>query len=135
MTSFAEACQALEDAKIAEARATAARIDAETAVLAHIASKTEGSVSSRGDGWKATATFTMYRKVDPAALEAVREAMPPALFEQAFRFKPEVSTTGIKYLQNNEPAAYAIAAQAITATPGKPSVRVERVAETGRMAA
>jgi len=60
-----------------------------------------------------------------AALNAVRERLGPAMFEKAFRFKPEVSLSGIRYLQQNEPDLYAIAAQAFTATPGKASVRAE----------
>lgn len=119
---------ALEAAKAAEMAATAARIEAESALLSLLGCKAEGSSTHKGSAYKVTVTGVVHRKVDEAALSAVRAALPPAIFDQAFRFKPDVCTAGIKYLRNNEPALYAIAAQAITATPGKPSVRVEHIA-------
>jgi hypothetical protein len=118
---------ALEAAKIAENAASAARIDAENALIALCGCKDEGSATHRGGAYKVTITGNVNRRVDPAALDAVRGALSPALFDQAFRYKPEVITAGVRYLQNNEPQAYAIAAQAITATPGKPSVRIEAI--------
>ena len=80
-----------------------------------------------GDGWKVTVEFSMNRTVDAAALDAVRSALSPEMFEYAFRYKPEVAVSGLRYLQNNEPEAYLAAAQAIIAKPAKPSVRLERV--------
>lgn len=127
MTDFDIACAALEAAKINEARATEARIEAERAVLAQCKERDEGSITERSAQWKATVTFVVNRKVDEAALAAVRDKLAPDIFDLAFRFKPEVSVSGIKHLRNNEPELYAIAAQAITATPGKPQVRLERV--------
>lgn len=121
------AAAALEAAKQAEAEAIAARIAAEQSVLELTGCKDEGSATHHGALYKATVTGNVYRKVDEAALSAVRERMSEAMFERVFRFKPEVITAGVRYLQNNEPELYAIAAQAIVATPGKPSVRVERV--------
>jgi len=126
---------ALENAKADEAAATAARIDAENALIELLGVKPEGSATHKSAAYKVTITGNVRRTVDEAALAAVREAMPEALFERAFRFKPEVSVSGVRYLQNNEPELYAIAAQAITATPGKPSVRVEAVAAPESIAA
>ena len=67
--------------------------------------------------------------LDRAALEAVRAEVPAALFEQAIEYKPALKTAGLRYLQQNEPETYAVLAQAITAKPAKPSVRVEAIAE------
>lgn len=120
---------ALEAAKIAEAAATAARIDAENAVLAVTGCKDEGSETHRGLAYKVTVTGVVNRRVDEAALGAVRERLSPAICERVFRFKPEVITAGVRYLQQNEPELYAIAAQAITATPGKAQVKVEAIQE------
>lgn len=119
---------ALESAKADEAAATAARIAAENALIALLGVKPEGSATHKSAAYKVTITGNVRRIVDEAALAAVRERMSAAMFERAFRFKPEVSVSGVRYLQNNEPELYVIAAQAITATPGKPSVRVEAVA-------
>jgi hypothetical protein len=115
----------LIDLKLAEAKATAERIDAETALLLLVDCPAEGSKTHRGQQYKVTVTGNVNRRVDEAALGAVRERLGPAMFEKAFRFKPEVSVSGIKYLRDNEPDLYAIAAQAFTATPGKASVRAE----------
>lgn len=122
---FDLACAQLEAAKIAEARARDARIDAETAVLAHIEARDEGSVTLRGLGWKATAVYGMNRTIDEAALDTIRGTVPEAIFGQVFKYKPEVSVTGLRYVRNNEPELYAVIAQAITAKPAKASVRIE----------
>lgn len=119
---------ALEAAKIAEARATAARIDAEQALLAVCQAKDEGSVTVRSAEYKATVTYGINRTIDAAALEAVRGSVPGALFDQAFEYAPKIKVAGLRYLMLNEPDTYAALAQAITAKPAKPSVRVERAA-------
>lgn len=125
MNQIDEAAQRLVALKLAEAKATAERIDAETALLLLVDCPAEGSKTHRGQQYKVTVTGNVNRRVDEAALGAVRERLGPAMFEKAFRFKPEVSLSGIKYLRDNEPELYLIASQAITATPGKSSVRVE----------
>lgn len=117
----------LEAAKIAEAQATAVRIDAERALVNALGVRDEGSETHRGSAYKVTITGVVNRRVAVAALDAVRARLAPPIFEQAFRYKPEVIAAGVKYLRNNEPELYAIAAQAITATPGKPQVKIECV--------
>lgn len=128
---FDLACAQLEAAKIAEVRARDARIDAENAVLAHMTEREEGSTSLRGLGWKATATYGVNRTIDDAALNAVRGTVPADLFDQVFGWKPALRLEGLRYVRNNEPEAYAVLAQAITARPAKPSVRIEMI-EGGR---
>lgn len=119
------AAERLVALKLAENQATAARIEAETALLSLVECPAEGSKTYRGGAYKVTVTGNVHRKVDEAALSAVREKLGEAIFDKAFKFKPEVSVTGIKYLRDNEPELYLVASQAITATPGKSSVRVE----------
>lgn len=125
MNALDEAAARLMALKLAENQATAARIEAETALLALVQCPAEGSKTYRGGAYKVTVTGNVHRRVDEAALATVRERLGESIFAQAFKFKPEVSVTGIKYLRDNEPQLYAIAAEAITATPGKSSVRVE----------
>lgn len=118
--------QALIDAKAAEDAARERRIDAETELLAELPiHKPEGSTTFKVDDYKVTVTTGVNRRIDSALIEHVRATIPPALFEQAVRWKPEANPAGIRYLQNNEPEVYTVLAQAITATPAKPSVRVE----------
>ncbi len=129
-SKYAAACERLEAAKIAEERARAERIDAEQEVIGLVGeTKAEGASSVRDGQWKITVTGVVNRRIDEAALAAVRERLSPALLEQAVRFKPEPITAGVRYLQNNEPEAYAVFAEALIATPGKPQVRVERLQE------
>jgi len=120
---------ALEAAKIAEADATSKRLDAEAALIAELGSRDEGSETHRGTSYKVTVTGVVNRRVDEAALAAVRERLSPAMFERVFRFKPEVITAGVRYLQQNEPELYAVVAQAITAAPGKTQVKVEAITD------
>lgn len=125
MTTIDQLAAALEAAKITEAQATAARIDAENALLAQMPDKPEGDVRVTGAQYRAIATFKVNRSLDAAALSAVKGRVPEALFEQAIEYKPAIKLAGLRFLQNNEPQTYAVLAQALTAKPGKPSVRVE----------
>ena len=117
----------LQAEKIEEAQATARRIATEQRIVELVGAKEEGDQRAMGHEWKVITTGVVNRKFDVAALEAVREAMPAALFEQCVRYKPEPIVAGLRYLRNNEAEAYAILAQALTVTPGKTGVRVEFV--------
>lgn len=119
---------ALVQAKQKEQEAIATRHSAEVALLDLIESKAEGTAHVTGERFKATATFGFNRTLDGAALEAIRSQVPVALFEQAIEYKPAIKLAGLRYLQQNEPSTYAVLAQAITAKPAKPAVKVEMIA-------
>lgn len=135
MNPIDEAARALEIAKFAEAKATADRLRAEQALVELMPTKTEGSVSMKGGEFKVSITYAMNRTVDAPALAAIRDGIPAALLDQAVAYKPSLVLAGLRYLQNNEPDAYAVLAQAITSKPAKPSVKIERVADDMREAA
>lgn len=135
MNPIDEAAARLALAKEAEHIATAARIEAENALVALLPTKTEGSVSMKGADYKVSITYAMNRTVDGPALAAIRDSIAPGLLEQAISYKPSLVLSGLRYLQSNEVEAYAVLAQAITSKPAKPSVRVERIAEELRKAA
>lgn len=119
----------LQAAKIAEAKAIERRIDAEMALIAELGQpKAEGATSYKIPGYRITVTGVVNRTVDPVMLAQVKAVMPPALFDQAIRYKPDIVLAGLRYLQNNEPEAYGLLAQAITAKPGKTQVKVEPIA-------
>lgn len=128
------AAERLALAKDAEHAATAARIAAESDLEHLVPAKPEGSTTTHVPGWKITVTGVINRTVDQEALQAIRSTVPPALFDQAFRYKAEPITAGLKFLQSNEPATYAVVAQALTARPGKTAVKVERVADEAKAA-
>lgn len=118
---------ALEAAKTEEARATQARLEAEAALIDALGVKDEGAQTHRGESYRVTITGVINRRIDPAALSALADRIPTPLLLQAVRYKPEPIAAGIRYLRNNEPETYAVLAEALTVTPGKPQVRVEFV--------
>ena len=135
MNTIDKLAAALDAAKENEERARESRIACEEALLALVRGKAEGSVTERGEGWKVTVTYGVNRTVDAAALDAIRPQIPVALFEQAITYKPALVLAGVRFLMNNEPGTYAVLAQAITAKPAKPAVKVERMVEQQREAA
>ena len=122
-----EAAAVLHLAKLNEQRATEARLEAEQALIALLPTKDEGAVTVSGDSYKVAVTYGINRSLDAAALTAIKDQVPPALFEQAITYKPALVLPGLRFLQANEPATYAVLAQAITAKPAKPSVRIEPI--------
>lgn len=134
MNAFDQAAANLLAAKAAEKQATEARIAAEQAVICQLPQRDEGSVTASGLSYKVAVTYGMNRTVDAAALDAVRSKIPEALFEKAVTYKPALVLAGLRYLQNNEPDTYAVLAQAITAKPSKPAVRVEPIEQAAKAA-
>ncbi|MGY3265842.1 DUF7173 family protein [Lysobacter sp. HA35] len=128
-------CLALMRAKEDEDRAKETRIAIETAIVELVEAKDEGSVKAEGESFKAFVTFSVNRTLDREALEAIRDKVPSGLYFRAIDYKPSIDLTGLRYLRNNEPDTYAVLAQAITARPAKPSVRIETIADERRRAA
>jgi len=128
-------CLALMRAKEDEEAARTARIAIENEIVQLVEPKEEGSVTTAGSQFKASVTFGINRTIDRAVLDTLRDQVPAALFFRAFDYRPAIDTAGLRYLRNNEPDVYAQLAQAITAKPAKPSVKVEPIAEERRRAA
>lgn len=128
-------CLALMRAKQDEEAARDTRIAIESEIVKLVEAKEEGSVTTSGEQFKVAVTFGVNRTVDRAALETIRTSMPPGLFFRAIDYRPAIDTAGLRYLRNNEPEAYAQLAQAITAKPAKPSVRIDPLREERRHAA
>jgi len=127
MNPIDEAAAVLELAKMQEQRAAEARRAAEEQLLALIPPKDEGSVTLTGSSYKVSITYGFNRTIDAAALSAIKSSVPPSLFEQAIDYKPAINLKGLRFLQSNDPDAYAAIAQAITARPAKPSVKIESI--------
>lgn len=124
------AAYTLVQAKAEESAATAKRIAAENALLALLPTpeKAEGTESTATQYFKIAVTYGMNRTLDAAALDAIRSTLAPHLFDTAITYKPAINLPGLRTLQAKEPSAYALLAQAITAKPAKPSVKVEATA-------
>lgn len=127
MKSQASLHQAMQDwlsAKAVEDNAKEARIAAEEAVVAILGCKEEGSETHKQYGYKVTITGRVNRTIDQSAWDSVADKIPSHL--SPIKYKPALDLKGLRYLQQNEPGIYRIAAEAITATPGKPSVKIEK---------
>lgn len=101
------------------------RITVEQQIIDEYGCKDEGSQTHKPDGYKVTITGKINRTLDPAAWDSVADRVPANL--SPVKYKPSLDTKGLKYLKENEPDIYRIVAEAITAKPAKPAVKVEKV--------
>ena len=110
-------------AKRAEERARDERGTIEQQIIALTGSKPEGSETHAAGEFKVTVTGKMTRKLDADLWESIKDSIPENL--RPVSYKPSLDLKGLRYLQNNEPEIYAIAAKAIETKPAKPSVTVK----------
>lgn len=121
-------------AKDKETQANVERLAIEARILEHAEAKTEGTVKLEGAAHRVTVTYGMSRSVDEAALSALWPHLSDGL-RRIFTVKHALDTRELRHWQNNDPTEYALAAQAITAKPSKPSIKVEPLAGEVREAA
>jgi hypothetical protein len=125
-TTIADACRALQLAKAAENAATANRLHAEQDLLALVGIlPAEGTTRREDGGYVAVIQSSIRRNVDSEKLAEIAAQIPEEIGKRLIRWKPELETRELRFVQSNEPQIYAIVAQAIEAKPAKPSVRVE----------
>jgi len=129
MNPIDEAAAVLTLARMNAKRAKEAEDAAFAELVALLPKQDEGTVKLSGESYRVAIEYGFNRTVDAAALAAIKDNVPPALFEQAITYKPSIVLAGLRYLQSNEPDAYAALAQAITARPAKPSVKIEAVVQ------
>lgn len=92
-----------------------------------VGTKEEGSVSAKTDAFKVTVTGKLNRSLDADKVQALASTLPAPLYNRLFKFKPSLDLKEMRYVQNNEPDFWAHIAPAITAKPGKPSLKVEMI--------
>lgn len=114
-------CQDWRDAKRREETARAERLEAELHIAAMLPSDIESTASEKTGLYKVSVSYGLTRKVDADMLKAAWPSLKPEQ-QDAFRWKPEVSLTGLRKLEGQ---LYNEVAGMITATPAKPSVKVE----------
>jgi hypothetical protein len=122
-----ELCADWLQAKTAEEKCKAWRVAVEEALDAILGHKPEGSKTHAVEDFKVEITGVLNRKLDKEKWEEVKGQIPEEL--RPVRMKPEVDPTGCKWLQKNRPDVWAIAAQAITVTPGKTGVKITKKEE------
>ena len=115
-------CGAWLEAKRREDEAIQARLQIEKEITTALDSKTEGSITHKVEPYKVTLSQPIYRKIDMGVWESVKSAIPMEAWP--LKMKVEVDDTGCRWLIENRPDLWKIAATAITATPGKVGVKV-----------
>lgn len=110
-------------AKAKEEAANRERIRIEERMIPLLDNKPEGSVTTElPSGHKVTVTNKLTRTLDFEAYARVRDQIPPAL--RPVKIKEVLDDVGVKWLQNNEPAVYALIAPCLTVKPAKAGVKV-----------
>jgi hypothetical protein len=112
-------------AKRAEDAAIKARreVDAQLAELLRDASKLEGSISQKLDGYKVTVTYKLDRKVDTEALTKAWDKLPLDV-QAAFKWKADLSVSEFRKLDDK---AQLNLSQYITTKEASPSITIEAV--------
>lgn len=124
MSSNTEALlQAWMDAKEQERQAEARRLEIEEQIALAFERKSEGAITHKVGDYKVTLTQPIYRKIDETMWSQVASLCPEAL--RPVKVKLEADSTGIKWLQNNEPEIWSKIARAFESKPGKLGVKVE----------
>ncbi len=129
------AAAVLIERKRIERLATEARIKAELDALELVGCETEGSRSASTDSFKITTTGKIDRKLDEAAWFSISQQIPEAIRNLLVRYRPELVTRELRFVQSNEPHIYRLLSEAITAKPAKASVAVARIEQTQARAA
>lgn len=124
--TLAEACAELARAKAAEVAANVARLQAEQLVLALVGElPAEGTTRRPAGDLQCVIQTSVRRTVDADKLAAIAAGIPEAIGKRLIRWKPELVARELHYLQDNEPELYGVVAQAISAKPAKPSIKLE----------
>lgn len=122
-----DAAAALYEQRKQEHNIASKRLDeAHAALVSLIEAKPEGAVVTTTEAYKITTTYGVNRTVDQAALNALWPQLPEGA-RRVFPVKHGIDVKELRYWQANEPETYALIAQAVTAKPAKPSVKVEAI--------
>lgn len=116
-----------EAAKAAEAEANKSRLAVEAKIVELINDGSiEGTQTADLGAVKIKVTRSLSRKVDLEVLSEIAEQIPEAIRNRLLKTKIELDTRELRFIENNEPELYLIVAKAVTTTPSKPAVKVER---------
>ena len=111
------------EAKQMEASWRDTRILMENSILEITGSKPEGSETHSAGEFKVTVTGKMTRTLDADLWESVKDSIPEDL--RPVTYKPSLDLKGLRYLQENKPEIYAIAAKAIETKPAKTAIAIK----------
>lgn len=120
---------AFEQARREEESARQARLAIEEQIVRQMAVPDEGTVHAEAGHWRVTVTAAVRRTVDPAILQSVADQVPAEIGEKLIRWKPDLVLKELRAVQKYSPDVYQVVAQAITAKPAKPTVKVQLLDE------
>lgn len=109
-------------AKEQEARATQARRDIGALIQALTGHESEGQKTYRDGDWKVTVKAPLVTTMDWAQWETVKQDIPEEIWP--IEAKTVLDMNGVKWIAENDPAAYAILAQCLTTKPGAVQISV-----------
>lgn len=113
-------------AKHEEDDANRRRVEIEARIIAIAGEREEGSEThALADGRKLTVTAKITRTVDETIWRQVMGQIPAEMHPIRYESVAKLDTTGLKWLRENRPEFYAIAARAITAKKGKSSLALK----------
>lgn len=121
------AAQSLREAEETLKAAQAARDAAMLRVVTLLGVKEgdEGTTSLKTEFFKVSATAKLTRSLDVEKLAEVKTQVVPDLFEKVVEYKPALNLKALRAIEQANPAAYRVFAQAVTVKPGKPTAKVE----------
>ena len=126
-THIEQLAERIAELKAAEQAANTARLEAEKQLLARLGEMdAEGTSKFEAGQYQITVRCSVTRSVDREALDRIAAQIPEAIAKRLFRWKPELDTKELRYLQANEVELYGVLAQAITIKAAKPSIAIER---------
>jgi len=120
----------LDQAKRAEDAAHVARVRIEEEIIAHLNFEDGRETFTGGDergSCKIEVERPLYHKVDAEVWERVRKSLPAPLRKTLMRTKYELALKEAKRLADEDNATWLIAAEAVTSTPGKVSVKLSNL--------
>lgn len=109
--------------RIKALQAEAAEIEAE--IAAKVGTKDEGSFSVKCDGYKVTTSQPINRTVNAEMARDLYHRLPKEIAEAVFTWKPSLSLSIYRDLEKFQPDTFREVSRAVTAKPGKVSVKVE----------
>ncbi len=118
------------EAKAAEDASKARRVEIEKAIVSRLGKREEGSKTHNIGTHKVTVTGVINRTLDKGVWESIKDQIPEKL--RPVTYVPKLDTTGVKWLQTNDPDIYRLVAKALTIKPGKTNVKVIAINKENR---
>lgn len=95
----------------------------ESEMMPELESVEGGSKSNKLENYKINIKRPLYYSIDGESWETIRDRIPAELWP--IKLKTEADEKGCKWLAENKPELWAIAAQSISIKPGKPNFTIE----------